>query len=108
MNARVTAAAWVRSRSATSSARRRRSSSGPASTGESLRRIAIVRRLIRSTSVNRSGSGLLGDDLAQERSQQAHLARQRVPGAAEAGTRGFGGDGRKSTGSRTGPRSHGR
>jgi hypothetical protein len=41
------------------------------------------------------GPRLFGDDLPQQRSEQANLARQRVPGATQAGTLGLGCNRRK-------------
>ena len=52
------------------------------------RRSAIIRRRIRSTSVEQVRAALLGDDLPEQRPQQAHLATERVAGAREPEARG--------------------
>ena len=75
--------------------RRSRSMSGSRTTSGSPRRSAIVRRRMRSTEREQLGTGLLRDDLAEQRAEQPDLVRQRVARAAQPGPRRLGRDGRK-------------
>ena len=85
----MTASAEPRSRPPSSSSRRSRS------IGSSARRSAIVRFRIRSTSANRLGAGLLGDDLAEQRPEQPDLDCEWVAGTGGPDPERLGGDRRR-------------
>ena len=94
MNERVRASSWSRSSAATSAAIRSWARSAgivvggerPAADRDESRAEALDER-------EQLGPGLLGDDLAEQRTEEADLPGERVAGAADARAGGLGGDG---------------